>query len=79
MALGYALIGTALLAGGPGASAGRHLLAGAIKLSIYAVTLHRWRAHCGHPADERPRAGGAHRPGLCQRYSLCAGGCYRFC
>jgi uncharacterized protein involved in response to NO len=38
MALGYALIGTALLAGGPGASAGRHLLTvGAIGLSIYAV------------------------------------------
>lgn len=55
MALGYALIGTALLAGGPGASAGRHLLTvGAIGLSIYAVICIAGRAHCGHPSDERP-------------------------
>ena len=54
MALGYALIGTALLAGGPGASAGRHLLTvGAIGLSIYAVICIAGRAHCGHPSDER--------------------------
>ena len=58
MALGYALIGTALLAGGPGASAGRHLLTvGAIGLSIYAVICIAGRAHCGHPADERPWVG----------------------
>ena len=55
MALGYALIGTALLAGGPGASAGRHLLTvGALGLSIYAVICIAGRAHCGHPSDERP-------------------------
>ena len=55
MALGYALIGMALLAGGPGASAGRHLLTvGAIGLSIYAVICIAGRAHCGHSADERP-------------------------
>ena len=55
MALGYALIGTALLAGGPGASAGRHLLTvGAIGLSIYAVICIAGRAHCGYPSDERP-------------------------
>lgn len=55
MALGYAFIGTALLAGGPGASAGRHLLTvGAIGLSIYAVICIAGRAHCGHPSDERP-------------------------
>lgn len=58
MALGYAFIGTALLAGGPGASAGRHLLTvGAIGLSIYAVICIAGRAHCGHPADERPWVG----------------------
>ena len=55
MALGYALIGTALLAGGPGASAGRHLLTmGALGLSIYVVISIAGRAHCGHPSDERP-------------------------
>ena len=54
MALGYALIGTALLAGGPGASAGRHLLTvGAIGLSIYAVICIAGRAHCGLAMDER--------------------------
>jgi uncharacterized protein involved in response to NO len=55
MALGYALIGTALLAGGPGASAGRHLLTmGALGLSIYVVISIAGRAHCGHPSDGRP-------------------------
>lgn len=55
MALGYAFIGTALLAGGPGASAGRHLLTmGAIGLSIYTVICIAGRAHCGHSPDERP-------------------------
>ncbi len=55
MALGYALIGTALLAGGPGASAGRHLLTvGAIGLSVYTVICIAGRAHCGLPSDERP-------------------------
>lgn len=55
MALGYALIGAALLVGGPGASAGRHLLTvGAIGLSIYTVICIAGRAHCGHPPDDRP-------------------------
>jgi uncharacterized protein involved in response to NO len=55
MALGYGLMGWALLAGGPGVTAGRHLLTvGAMGLAIYAVICIAGRAHCGHPSDERP-------------------------
>lgn len=54
MALGYALMGWALLAGGPGVSAGRHLLTvGAIGLAVYAVICIAGRAHCGLAGDER--------------------------
>lgn len=54
MAAGYGLIGCALLAGGDGFSAGRHLLAvGAFGLSIYVVLNIAGRIHCGHPVDER--------------------------
>lgn len=54
MALGYALMGWALLAGGPGVAAGRHLLTvGAIGLAIYAVICIAGRAHCGWAMDER--------------------------
>jgi uncharacterized protein involved in response to NO len=55
MALGYGLMGWALLAGGPGVTAGRHLLTvGAMGLATYAVICIAGRAHCGHPSDERP-------------------------
>ena len=54
MALGYGVMGWALLAGGPGATAGRHLLAvGAIGLAIYAVICIAGRAHCGLAIDGR--------------------------
>lgn len=54
MALGYGLIGTALLAGGPGVGAGRHMLTvGALGLAIYAVLCIAGRAHCGLAIDER--------------------------
>lgn len=54
MALGYGLMGCALLVGGPGVSAGRHLLTvGAIGLAIYAVICIAGRAHCGLEMDER--------------------------
>ncbi len=55
MALGYGLMGWALLAGGPGVTAGRHLLTvGTIGLAIYAVICIAGRAHCGLAIDERP-------------------------
>lgn len=58
MALGYGLMGWALLAGGPGVTAGRHLLTvGSIGLAIYAVICIAGRAHCGLAMD--PRAWGA--------------------
>ncbi|MGB4926259.1 MAG: NnrS family protein, partial [Giesbergeria sp.] len=54
MALGYALMGWALLTGGPGVMAGRHLLTvGTIGLAIYAVICIAGRAHCGLAIDER--------------------------
>ena len=54
MALGYGLMGWALLAGGPGVTAGRHLLTvGAMGLAIYAVICIAGRAHCGLAIDER--------------------------
>lgn len=54
MALGYAAIGTALMTGAFGTSAGRHLLAaGAMGLSIYAVLSIAGRIHGGHPLDRR--------------------------
>ena len=63
MALGYALMGWALLAGGPGVAAGCHLLTvGAIGLAIYAVICIAGRAHCGLPIDQR--AWGAWGAGL---------------
>lgn len=53
MAAGYGLSGFALLAGGDGFSAGRHLLAvGAFGLSIYVVLNIAGRIHCGQPLDE---------------------------
>jgi uncharacterized protein involved in response to NO len=52
--LGYALMGWALLTGGPGVMAGRHLLTvGTIGLAIYAVICIAGRAHCGLAIDER--------------------------
>lgn len=63
MALGYGLMGWALLAGGPGVSAGRHLLTvGAIGLAVYAVICIAGRAHCGLAVDKR--AWGAYGAGL---------------
>lgn len=54
MAAGYGLIGLALLTGGDGFSAGRHLLTvGALGLNVYAVLNIAGRTHCGHPLDER--------------------------
>ena len=54
MALGYGLMGWALLAGGPGVTAGRHLLTvGAMGLAIYAVICIAGRAHSGLAIDER--------------------------
>lgn len=54
MALGYALIGAAILAGWPMVSAGRHLLlAGALSLAIFAVMAVAGRIHAGHWLDRR--------------------------
>ncbi len=54
MALGYALIGLALMTDAFGASAGRHLLtAGAMGLSIYSVLCIAGRIHGGRPLDPR--------------------------
>jgi len=55
MAAGYGLIGFALVSGGYGFSAGRHLLTvGAMGLSIYMVLNIAGRMHCGRELDERP-------------------------
>lgn len=55
MASGYGLIGFALVSGGDGLSAGRHLLTvGAVGLSIYMVLNIAGRMHCGRELDERP-------------------------
>jgi len=54
MAMGYALMGWALLTGGLGVAAGRHLLTvGAMGMAIYAVICIDGRAHCGLPVDRR--------------------------
>ncbi len=54
MAAGYGLIGFALVSGGDGFSAGRHLLTvGAMGLSIYMVLNIAGRMHCGRELDER--------------------------
>lgn len=54
MAMGYALIGAAILAGWPMVSAGRHLLlAGALSLAIFAVMAVAGRIHAGHWLDRR--------------------------
>lgn len=53
MAAGYGLIGLALITGGDGFSAGRHLLTvGALGLNIYVVLNIAGRIHAGHPLDE---------------------------
>lgn len=53
MAGGYGLIGLALITGGDGFSAGRHLLTvGALGLNIYVVLNIAGRIHAGHPLDE---------------------------
>ena len=58
MALGYGLMGWALLAGGPGVTAGRHLLTvGSMGLAIYAVVCIAGRSHCGLAIDERAWSG----------------------
>ncbi len=55
MALGYALIGLALLADWPLVSAGRHLLlAGSMSLAIFAVMAVAGRIHAGYWLDRRP-------------------------
>ena len=55
MAAGYGVIGFALVGGGTGFSAGRHLLVvGAMGLAIYVVLNVAGRTHCGHVLDERP-------------------------
>lgn len=58
MALGYGLMGLALLGGFTEAlafSAGRHLLSvGALGLNVYLVICIAGRAHCGQALDERP-------------------------
>lgn len=54
MALGYGLIGVAILADWPLVSAGRHLLlAGALSLAIFAVMAVAGRIHAGHWLDRR--------------------------
>lgn len=54
MALGYGLIGAAILAGWPLVSAGRHLLlAGAMSLAIFAVMAVAGRIHAGYWLDRR--------------------------
>lgn len=55
MAMGYAVMGVALVADTGFFSAGRHLLTmGAMGLNIYLVMCIAGRMHCGHPLDERP-------------------------
>lgn len=55
MALGYAVIGTALLAGLPWVSGGRHLMMiGAMGLAIFAVLNIAGRIHAGVEPDTRP-------------------------
>jgi len=55
MALGYALIGLAVLADWPLVSAGRHLLlAGAMGLAVFVVMAVAGRIHAGHWLDRRP-------------------------
>lgn len=54
MALGYAAMGGALLLGGNGLGAGRHLLTvGALGLNVYVVICIAGRSHCGLALDER--------------------------
>jgi uncharacterized protein involved in response to NO len=55
MALGYALIGAAILADWPMVSAGRHLLlVGAMGLAIFTVMVVAGRIHAGYWLDRRP-------------------------
>lgn len=55
MALGYGLIGIAILADWPLISAGRHLLlAGALALAIFTVMAVAGRIHAGYWLDRRP-------------------------
>lgn len=54
MALGYGVMGVALLSESVGVSAGRHLLTvGAIGLAIYTVICIAGHAHCGRAVDRR--------------------------
>ncbi len=54
MALGYGLIGAAILAGWPMVSAGRHLLlTGAMSLAIFVVMVVAGRIHAGYWLDRR--------------------------
>lgn len=53
MALGYGVIGVALVTGSDGFSAGRHLLTvGALGLNVFVVLNIAGRIHTGHPLDE---------------------------
>ena len=55
MAAGYGLMGLALVGGGTGFGAGRHLLTvGALGLSVFVVICIAGRNHSGHRLDERP-------------------------
>ena len=57
MALGYAILGLALLGVGGtlSVSAGRHLLTvGALGLNVYVVLCIAGRIHCGRRLDEQP-------------------------
>ncbi|HEX2530719.1 MAG TPA: NnrS family protein [Burkholderiaceae bacterium] len=55
MALGYGVMGLALLTDGGAVSAGRHLLTiGAFGLNIYVVMSIAGRMHCGYTFDDRP-------------------------
>ncbi|MEO7031760.1 MAG: NnrS family protein [Herbaspirillum sp.] len=54
MALGYGVMGWAILAHSPAFSAGRHLLTvGGLGLSTYVVICIAGRMHCGYTLDER--------------------------